>query len=54
MGIAYENLDRAILAIESGRKDNSVSPQIISKVKNMIKSSQHKRNPIPTYKKDKG
>ena len=50
MGITYENLDRAILAIKSANYKKFTSSQIISKVKNMIKCSQHKRDYIPTYK----
>ena len=53
MGITYENLDKAISAIESGRQKSFFSPQIILKIKKMIKSSQHKRNSIPVYKKSK-
>jgi len=51
MGITYNNLDRAILAIESGNQKRIASPQITAKVKNMIRYSQHKRDPIPVYKK---
>lgn len=53
MGITYENLDKAILTIESGKAKGALPEEIISKVKNMKKVSDHKRMPIPIYKKAK-
>jgi len=51
MGITYENLDKAILAIESGRARNFFSKEIVSKIKNRNKLSQHKLSSIPIYPK---
>ncbi|MDD5618428.1 MAG: NAD+ synthase [Candidatus Omnitrophica bacterium] len=53
MGITYENLDKAILTIESGKDKISFTEEIISKVKNMMKLSDHKRMSVPIYRKAK-
>ncbi|MCD6082543.1 NAD+ synthase [Candidatus Aerophobetes bacterium] len=49
LGLSYEDLDRAILAIESGRRGNLASA-IMDKVEGLIKRSAHKRSPIPVFK----
>ncbi|MDD5291937.1 MAG: NAD(+) synthase, partial [Candidatus Omnitrophica bacterium] len=51
LGITYENLDKAILAIESGRTSNFFSKEIVSKIKKRNKLSQHKLLSIPIYPK---
>ncbi|MDI6840271.1 MAG: NAD+ synthase [bacterium] len=53
LGISYTELDKAILAIETG-KEMGVDSRIISKVKKLIQSSEHKRLPIPIFKIEKG
>ncbi|MFH1563046.1 MAG: NAD+ synthase [Nitrospirota bacterium] len=42
IGITYENLDKSILAIESGMTED-IDSHILSKVENLIKVSAHKR-----------
>jgi NH3-dependent NAD+ synthetase len=47
----YEELDKAIEAIESGRVDRCANKDIIAKVKKLMQASEHKRQPIAIYKK---
>jgi len=47
--ITYEQLDQVILGITSSR-DKKTSPEIRSRVEALIKNSEHKRIPIPTFK----
>lgn len=51
MGITYENLDKAILAIEKGNAKKFFSQKIIHRVEKLIHASHHKRLPIPLYRK---
>lgn len=51
LGVTYENLDRAISSIENGKVNKFYNQKIITKVKNLIDESQHKRLAIPVYKK---
>ncbi|MDD5005487.1 MAG: NAD(+) synthase [Candidatus Omnitrophica bacterium] len=51
MGITYEDLDKAIIAIEKGKARSLFSQEIVAKVKNLIRVSDHKRLPIPIYEK---
>ena len=48
MGITYEELDRAIVALQGSRSDN-LGDEAVDKVRQMISRSHHKRAPIPTY-----
>jgi NAD+ synthase len=43
LGITYEQLDRALGAIESGRTDG-IPPQTMARVKEMVAGSAHKRS----------
>jgi NAD+ synthase len=47
--ITYDQLDQAILEITSNR-DQKTSPEIRSRVEELIKKSEHKRIPIPVFK----
>ena len=49
IGITYEELDKAITAIETGDK-KGVAPEVITKVENLINSSTHKRTEIAIFK----
>jgi NAD+ synthase len=51
LGMRYEELDKAIEAIESGRVDRCANKDIIAKVKKLMQASEHKRQPIAIYKK---
>jgi NAD+ synthase len=53
LGISYEELDKAIRAIEERREEKFSDPQTIEKVKRMISKSEHKRKNIPVYEEDK-
>lgn len=46
MGITYEELDKILLAIESGDTSNC-DPEALKRVRGMIAASEHKRKPIP-------
>ena len=48
MGITYGELDKAIEAIEEG-KAKELDAKILSKVKKMMKNSEHKRRGIPVF-----
>jgi NAD+ synthase len=48
MGITYEELDRAILALQ-GSQSESLGDEALDRVRQMISRSHHKRAPIPTY-----
>lgn len=48
--ISYEDLDKAIDAIESQKAD-SLAPEIFLRVSELIDKSKHKRRPIPIFKK---
>lgn len=48
IGITYEELDRTLLAIESGDLAGC-NPKTVEKVKRMIAVSEHKRNPAPVF-----
>lgn len=50
MGIAYEELDRALQAIESGRSEG-VPPHLLDKVREMMAISEHKRSTPPVFEK---
>ncbi len=43
MGITYEELDRALVAVETGRIDG-VAPETVERVERMVASSAHKRS----------
>ena len=49
LGISYENLDKAIVAIEKKSKVK-VSTQIIDRVRRLHSASEHKRAAIPIFK----
>jgi NAD+ synthase len=46
MGVTYDELDRVLLALESGNTDQC-DQRALARVKTMIAVSQHKRDPIP-------
>lgn len=48
LGFGYEELDRCIQALDSG-KYGGVSAELLAKVKGLINSSEHKRSPIPIF-----
>lgn len=48
LGISYDELDRAILALESGKKEE-LDSHILTKVEGLIKASEHKRAPIKMF-----
>ena len=51
IGLSYSDLDRIILAIESGKTD-SLPPRMLARVKELKKRSEHKRSPVPVFKLD--
>ena len=50
IGITYEELDRAITAIELNRK-SSVPPEILARVEELMRESVHKRSPALVFRK---
>ncbi len=51
IGLSYSDLDRIILAIESGKTD-TFAPRMVDRVKELKKRSEHKRSPVPVFKLD--
>jgi NAD+ synthase len=49
MGITYEELDKALLAIESGDA-SKCGQETLARVRAMMAAAQHKRDPIPICK----
>jgi len=50
IGITYEELDRAILAIESKQR-KSISLETLTRVEELIRKSSHKRSPASVFRK---
>ena len=50
LSLRYEDLDKAIVAIERGKSKDFFSQEIIVKVTELIRASEHKRLPVPIYK----
>ena len=50
MGITYDELDKTISAIEN-KKTETIDKKILSKIKKMMESSEHKRAKAPVFTK---
>ncbi|MBA2290678.1 MAG: NAD(+) synthase [Chloroflexia bacterium] len=50
IGLTYEELDATLLAIASGNTENS-NPATLEKVRSMVAGSQHKRAPVPAFRR---
>jgi len=50
MGMSYEELDSALRSVVDDEEGTNVAPEIIEKVKDMVKASEHKRNIAPVLK----
>jgi NAD+ synthase len=50
IGLTYEELDATLLAIASGNTENS-NPVALEKVRSMVAGSQHKRAPVPAFRR---
>jgi NAD+ synthase len=50
LGITYQDLDKTLQALESG-KTSALPPKLVAKVKNLIAISEHKRRPPPIFEK---
>jgi len=51
IGLEYDDLDAALMAIASGETGN-LSPAVHDRVRGLIDGSDHKRQPIPAYRRD--
>jgi len=54
IGMSYEMLDRILTLLDSGVADVSQTghdPALVSRVKRMMEQSQHKREPIPIFRR---
>jgi len=53
IGLSYRDLDRLLLAIESGEfeKVNFLSKETVDKVRRLVESSKHKRASAPIFKR---
>jgi NAD+ synthase len=50
MGISYEELDRALVALQ-GQQTDYHSDEAMERVRQMVSRSRHKRTPIPRYER---
>ncbi len=50
IGLTYDQLDATLTAIESG-DTSSVDPVVLARVQHMIASTEHKRAPIPVFRR---
>lgn len=51
IGLQYDQLDAALIAIAAGTTD-SLLPEVRDRVLGLMNASQHKRQPIPSYRRD--
>ena len=53
IGMSYEMLDRILALLERGDTDVSqtMDPELVARVKRMTEQSQHKREPIPIFRR---
>ncbi len=49
MGITYEELDMALVALQGVRQEDTPGDDVLEQVRRMVANTQHKRLPIPTY-----
>lgn len=49
LGLTYEQLDAALIALEEGRTQD-IPPSGLGRVREMMAGSEHKRAPIPTFR----
>jgi len=50
IGMTYDTLDSALIAIAEGR-ESDVDPAVLAKVQPLIRASAHKRQPVPAFLK---
>ena len=50
IGLSYDQLDAALIAIEYGRAE-TLDPQIRERVLGMRQASEHKRRPVPAFRR---
>ncbi|MEA1965138.1 MAG: NAD(+) synthase, partial [Candidatus Aerophobetes bacterium] len=50
IGLGYEDLDKVLSAIESG-KASFLPKELVDKVKRLIEGSEHKRAPAPIFRR---
>ena len=53
LGLSYEDLDKAIGALETGNTQDFSSKEVLDKVKELIRLSEHKRSSIPIFEKNR-
>ena len=53
LGLSYEDLDKAIGALETGNTQDFSSQEVLVKVKELIRLSEHKRSSIPIFEKNR-
>lgn len=53
LALCYEDLDKAITAIETGKKKDFFAQEVMTKVVELVRRSEHKRLSIPIYEKDR-
>lgn len=53
IGLTYEQLDTTLEAIENG-DTSGVEPAILSRVEQMVRTTAHKRAPVPRFQRSRG
>jgi len=52
IGVSYDNLDRALAAVAGGQSAESIDSNTMDRVSALIAASEHKRRPIPVFRRD--
>lgn len=50
IGLTYDQLDSALMALESG-DSSDVPSEVLDRVRSMVSGSQHKRAPVPAFRR---
>lgn len=53
LDLCYEDLDKAITAIETTKTKDFFAQEVMTKVMELVRKSEHKRLPIPIYEREK-
>jgi NAD+ synthase len=52
IGVSYDELDRTLASFAGGENGESAAPDTMDRISNLITASEHKRRPIPVFRRD--
>src|SRR5215211_1804265 len=52
IGVSYDELDRTLASFAGGENGESPAPDTMDRISNLIAASEHKRRPIPVFRRD--